>query len=46
MTPVKVNKNVAIPMEYSLTESLPHIAKNLGYDNLILIKTPERLVYN
>lgn len=31
--------------QYYLTEALPHIAGNLGYNNLTVLKIPERFVF-
>jgi hypothetical protein len=31
--------------QYFLTEALPHIAGNLGYNNLTVLKMPERFVF-
>lgn len=33
---------ILTPKQYSLTESLPYLAKSLGYERLIVVKTPER----
>jgi hypothetical protein len=30
--------------QYYLTEALPHIARNLGYNSLTVLKVPERFV--
>jgi hypothetical protein len=31
--------------QYYLTEAVPHIAGNLGYNNLTVLKIPERFVF-
>jgi hypothetical protein len=31
--------------QYYLTEALPHIAENLGYNSLTVLKIPERFVF-
>jgi hypothetical protein len=38
------NKMIAGQSQYYLTEALPHIAENLGYNNLTVLKIPERFV--
>jgi hypothetical protein len=37
-------KMVGGQSQYYLTEALPHIAEHLGYNNLTVLKIPERFV--
>jgi hypothetical protein len=40
----RTDKMIVGQSQYSLTEALPHIAENLGYSNLTVLKIPERFV--
>jgi hypothetical protein len=40
----QTDKMIAGQRQYYLTEALPHIAGNLGYNSLTVLKTPERFV--
>jgi hypothetical protein len=40
----QTDKMIVGQRQYYLTEALPHIAENLGYDNLTVVKIPERFV--